>query len=186
MNKKTTGKAMGKAGAVPLAALALLLALPAFGTQAQDDLRIGLRPIPEQDDLRIGLRPIPENEELIAPSYARDAYDHTPLTRAAADRDPLFPPADGLDAELLEAAGAGDTERVRELLAAGASVHARDDRWDTALHRSARNGHEHIWDLLTEAGADIAAQNRNEQTPFNLLQNWYDFRMRDSLTERSR
>ena len=58
---------------------------------------------------------------------------------------------------LIEAAAAGDTARVRELLAAGAGVDARDAEGATALMRAARAGRLDAVRALVDAGADVNA-----------------------------
>jgi ankyrin repeat protein len=64
---------------------------------------------------------------------------------------------------LMAAAAAGDTARVRELLAAGAEVDARAPRLNgfndghTPLLVAARDGHDEIVRLLLAAGADVNA-----------------------------
>jgi len=61
--------------------------------------------------------------------------------------------------ELFAAAAAGDTNRVRELLAQDrALVRASDHDGATALHFATENGHREIVQLLCENGADINAR----------------------------
>jgi len=49
----------------------------------------------------------------------------------------------------------GDVEGVRELLAAGADVNARNQHGQTALMLAAHRGHLQVVDALVEAGADL-------------------------------
>jgi uncharacterized protein len=72
------------------------------------------------------------------------------------------------DRDLLAAAEANDAERVRALLAAGASAQARDAARDTALHRAAAAGHDALARLLLESGARPEAKNRASRTPLML------------------
>ena len=58
---------------------------------------------------------------------------------------------------LIEAAAAGDTARVRELLAAGAGVDDRDAGGATALMRAAHAGRLDAVRALVDAGADVNA-----------------------------
>jgi hypothetical protein len=64
-----------------------------------------------------------------------------------------------VSAELFSAVGAGDAERVRELLASEPEATlARDDEGATALHYATLNGHREIAELLIKSGADINAR----------------------------
>jgi len=70
--------------------------------------------------------------------------------------DPLDP--DGLT-PLMHAAGLGDAHAVRQLLAAGADVHALEPRMGaTALHKAAQAGSSDVAALLLDAGAFIDLQ----------------------------
>ena len=60
-------------------------------------------------------------------------------------------------ASLHEAAAAGEVERVGELLAGGADVHAMDATGATALGKAARNGHAHAVRRLLDANANPKA-----------------------------
>lgn len=61
---------------------------------------------------------------------------------------------------LIQAAEAGDTATVRELLAQGAKVNARDEcRW-TALMRAAHHGHAEIVEALLAAGANLHVRDK--------------------------
>ncbi|MGD2135979.1 MAG: ankyrin repeat domain-containing protein [Gemmatimonadales bacterium] len=68
------------------------------------------------------------------------------------------PQQDSLEA-LLEAAGAGDVDRVRALLAYGVDLHAgvSADRPATPLHRAAEAGRAEVIDMLLAAGANVNA-----------------------------
>lgn len=59
---------------------------------------------------------------------------------------------------LLDAVNAGDVERVRELLAAGADCDARDGEGATALMLAAYAGNLAMVKTLIEAGADVNAR----------------------------
>lgn len=60
--------------------------------------------------------------------------------------------------ELHTAARAGDVERVRALLKAGAAVSAPDTLGGTALHDAAWSGHVEVVTVLLAAGADVNAR----------------------------
>ncbi|XP_049769964.1 poly [ADP-ribose] polymerase tankyrase-1-like [Schistocerca cancellata] len=72
---------------------------------------------------------------------------------------------------LIEAAGQGAAEQLRELLAAGADVGARKEllgsSW-TALHEAARRGHVAAASCLVGAGAEVDARDSlGQQTPLH-------------------
>ena len=67
---------------------------------------------------------------------------------------------------LLEAAHAGDVERVRALIAGGAPLEQRDAAERTALLLATRANHVEVARLLIEAGADVNAKDSIRDTPF--------------------
>ena len=70
------------------------------------------------------------------------------------------------DAKLIAAAKRGDAAEAKELLAQGASVHARDDKGVTALIAAAYRNDLAIADLLIQAGADVNAQDNTKQSAY--------------------
>ncbi|KAL1504305.1 hypothetical protein AB1Y20_010712 [Prymnesium parvum] len=68
------------------------------------------------------------------------------------------------------AAGLGHCEAAAELLAAGASPHARAKDGVTALHVAAAGGHEDAVRLLLQHGANAAERNDNGHTPADLAE----------------
>ena len=60
---------------------------------------------------------------------------------------------------LKHAAFRGKTDRVKELVAAGADVNAPDSDGDTPLMLAAAQGHAGIVAVLLRNGADVAARN---------------------------
>jgi ankyrin repeat protein len=66
-----------------------------------------------------------------------------------------------LDGPLIRAARRGEADRVRDLLARGASVRARDVRGRTALVAAAYENNVRVAGVLVEAGADV---NRKDDT----------------------
>ena len=65
--------------------------------------------------------------------------------------------------EIIKAAKAGDTARVRLLLATDPTlVSARDKDGSTPLHCAAWKGHDTVVALLLAAGAEVNARNTNE------------------------
>lgn len=75
------------------------------------------------------------------------------------------PPANP-DAALLEAASAGDPDRVALALRAGANIEARDDRDRTALLLAVTNDHVESARLLVAMGADPNALDDQHDTPW--------------------
>ena len=70
------------------------------------------------------------------------------------------------DRALIAAAGAGDVERVNDLLRAGAGVRARDAGGRTALTAAAYGNHVDVARVLIEAGADVNAKDDTTQSPY--------------------
>jgi hypothetical protein len=72
------------------------------------------------------------------------------------------------DHPIIEAAAAGDLDRVRELLSpAPELVHVRGWMKSTPLHVAARNGHADVVATLLAAGADPDAASRGGNTPLD-------------------
>jgi len=72
-------------------------------------------------------------------------------------------------APLHEAALAGDTKAVREVLASGVDVDAKDRKGRTALQRAVWRGHKDAVELLIEKGADVNAKFPNHITALHLV-----------------
>ncbi|MDA7680103.1 ankyrin repeat domain-containing protein [bacterium] len=73
------------------------------------------------------------------------------------------------DRALLDAAENGNIEDVKQHLAAGADVNAKDDAFsgETPLHWAAENGHKEIAELLIAKGADVNAKSDGNWTPLH-------------------
>jgi len=67
---------------------------------------------------------------------------------------------------LLEAAATGNAAKMRELIAAGAPLEARDAAKRTALLIATRANHVEAARALIEAGADVNAKDNIRDTPF--------------------
>lgn len=72
------------------------------------------------------------------------------------------------DEALLTAADLGDRAAVEAALAAGASIHARDARQQTALLIAVQRGDSDLASYLIGRGADVNAQAANQDTPWLL------------------
>src|SRR5690606_7517052 len=79
-----------------------------------------------------------------------------------------FGTAAGADADLIDAAKAGNLHAVRAEIEAGADVDARSSDGSTALHWAVEGHAVEIVDALLEAGADATVASRNRVTPLSL------------------
>jgi len=79
---------------------------------------------------------------------------------------PQQQPAAGSDRQLIAAAERGDAEGVRDLLAKGADVKARDARGRAALLAATHADHPVVARLLIAAGADVNAKDNMQDSPF--------------------
>lgn len=84
----------------------------------------------------------------------------SPPTAADESRDPL------LDLPLIDAAAAGDVDRVRRLLARGASVRATDAEGRTPLVAAAYGNHVAVAEVLVSAGADPDEKDSTVQSAY--------------------
>ena len=78
------------------------------------------------------------------------------------------PTAKAPDISIWEAAATGNIEAVKQHLAAGTDVNAKDKKGRTPLHYAATHGHKKIVELLIAKGADVNALNNKSDTPLNL------------------
>ena len=80
---------------------------------------------------------------------------------------PEPPTAKAPDISIWVAAKAGEIEAVKQHLAAGADVDAKDKYGRTPLHLSPASGHKEIAELLIARGADVNAKNKYGLTPLH-------------------
>ena len=73
----------------------------------------------------------------------------------------------GPSVNIHEAAYDGNPEAVKQHLAAGADVYAKDKIVGTPLHAEARNGHKETAKLLITKGADMNANSDDYGTPLD-------------------
>ena len=71
------------------------------------------------------------------------------------------------DISILDAAKAGDIETVKQHLAAGTDVDAKDKYGRTPLHLAPGSGHKEIAELLIAKGADVNAKIDDGRTPLD-------------------
>ena len=70
-------------------------------------------------------------------------------------------------ADLTKAVRDGNTEAVKQFIANGVDVNAKDDNGWTPLYWSADKGHKEIAELLITAGADVNAKGKSGRTPLD-------------------
>jgi len=104
---------------------------------------------------------------------AKDKYGRTPLyianQQGHAEIVDLLRKY-GANESLHYAAGAGDIEKVRELIAQHADVNQRDENGQTPLHRAVPMGHIDVAELLLNKGANINAKTQSDETGYTSLQ----------------
>ena len=71
------------------------------------------------------------------------------------------------DISIHEAASEGNIEAVKQHLAAGTDVNAKDILPWTPIHRAAEYGHKEIAELLIAAGADVNTKDVGGRTPLD-------------------
>ena len=89
-----------------------------------------------------------------------------PVAEAA---KPEQPTAKAPDISLIDAAWDGNIEAVKQHLAAGTDVNAKNDFGRTPLHEAASNGHKEIVELLISNGADVNAKSDIYGTPLDVV-----------------
>ena len=85
----------------------------------------------------------------------------------APETKPVEPVAEAPDISIIDAAKAGNIEAVKQHLATGADVNAKDEGGVTPLHGAAIEGHKEITELLIAAGTDVNSKNVVGMTPLH-------------------
>jgi cytohesin len=98
---------------------------------------------------------------------AKNNYGKTPLDLAFGETADFLRKHGGKHSTINTAATAGDAEAVKEFLAAGADVNAKDDNGWTPLHYAAGNGHKEVAELLIAKDADVNAKTDIGRTPLH-------------------
>ena len=86
----------------------------------------------------------------------------------ATTQQPEPPTAKAPDISIHDAAVDGNIEAVKQHLAAGTDVNAKDEEGWTPLHIAAIRGNKEIAELLIAEGADVNAKNNIGTTPLDL------------------
>ncbi len=81
-----------------------------------------------------------------------------PAEPVAEASQPVPPKAEAPDIGIYIAANEGNIEAVKQHIAAGTDVNAKDIQGYTPLHHAANGGHKEIADLLIANGADVNAK----------------------------
>ena len=76
------------------------------------------------------------------------------------------------DLSIHDAAEKGNLEAVKQHLAAGTDVNAKDEDGWTPLHEAAIKGQKEIAELLIDKGADVNAKDKNGRTPLCKAARW--------------
>ena len=93
------------------------------------------------------------------------------LVGCATRQQPKPPTAKSPDISIFNAAITGNIEAVKQHLAAGTDVNAKNKIGSTPLNYAALKGHEEIAELLIAAGADVNARDKDGKTPFDVASN---------------
>jgi len=89
------------------------------------------------------------------------------LVGCATRQQPKPPTAKSPDISIFNAAITGNIEAVKQHLAAGTDVNAKNKIGSTPLNYAALKGHEEIVELLIAEGADVNARDNYKWTPLN-------------------
>ena len=90
------------------------------------------------------------------------------LVGCATTESPEPQTAKAPDISLFEAADRGNIEAVKQHIAAGTDVNAKDVRGWTPLLYAAQEGHNQVVELLIENGADMNQWEKGGETPLDL------------------
>jgi hypothetical protein len=100
---------------------------------------------------------------------AKDEGGDTPLDWATSlgktETAALLRKHGGKNGAIHGAAGGGDIEAIKEFLAAGTDVNAKNDNGVTPLHGAVYSGHKELIELLIAKGANVNAIDADGRTP---------------------
>ncbi len=126
-------------------------------SRGNDDARKLLAEIPAQRRIEPGA----PNSPQVSPQGASRA----PAKPGASSQPGLANIPRNERAEMLEAAGRGQTDALKKLIASGASIAAKDDDGNTALVLAASAGKIDAVKMLLAARADVNAGNKLDERP---------------------
>jgi ankyrin repeat protein len=89
------------------------------------------------------------------------------LVGCATTQSPEPPTAKAPDISIYEAAREGNIEAVKQHIAAGTDVNAKNDNGEIPLHYAAFVSHKEILELLIAKGADVNAKDKDDETPLD-------------------
>ena len=89
------------------------------------------------------------------------------LVGCGESQPPEPPTTKAPDISIWEAAATGNIEAVKQHLAAGTDVNAKDDNGFPPLHLAADRGHTEVVELLITKGAEVNAQSDGGNTPLD-------------------
>jgi len=105
-----------------------------------------------------------------------------PPTAKAPDRTGSSPILEAiLNISIHFAAHDGDIEAIKQHIADGADVNAKNDSGYTPLHWTAQNGHKEAVELLIAEGADVNAKDNDGNTPLDATSVFNKTEMADLL-----
>jgi ankyrin repeat protein len=91
-----------------------------------------------------------------------------PVEPVAEVAQPEPPTTKAPDISIHKAAEDGNIEAVKQHLAAGTDVNAKDGGGWTPLHHAAYGGHKEIFEILIANGADVNAKMEDGDTPLDM------------------
>jgi len=108
-----------------------------------------------------------------------------PVEPVAETAKPEPPTAKAPDISIFNAVKEGNIEAVKQHLAAGTDVNAKDAGWGdlTPLHYAAQKGHKEIIELLIANGVNVNAKMTNGSTPLDLAIEYNQTETADLLRE---
>jgi ankyrin repeat protein len=90
------------------------------------------------------------------------------LVGCVTSQSPKPPTAKAPDISIHEAADRGNIEAIKQHIAAGTDVNAKDGGGWTPLHHAAYGGHKEIFEILIANGAEVNAKMEDGDTPLDM------------------
>ncbi len=111
--------------------------------------------------------PVPEGADGHYFKQSAPSPETTPVEPVAEAAKPEPPTAKAPDITIHRAVFDGNIEAIKQHLAAGTDVNAKNDSENTPLHRAALKGHKEVVELLIQNGADVNAKEAGGTTPLH-------------------